>query len=115
MGIEQATRDSARPPVLACSLIEKLLKRLGYEPGRLAVFEVWDRMMGQEARRFRAVGIKRDRLCVEVDSSAHMHELLLRRRNLMRKMSEYFGGKTPVRDIVPQLASARAKETRIGA
>jgi hypothetical protein len=41
------------------------------------VFEAWSEALGRDlARRARGVHFARGELCVEVDSSAHLHELM---------------------------------------
>ncbi|HRY29671.1 MAG TPA: DciA family protein, partial [Elusimicrobiota bacterium] len=69
-----------------------------------AVFEIWDRLLGVQATRAKAVGLQGRRLCVEVDSSARLHDLMLRKRTLLRKLNEHFGTRPVISDIILQLA-----------
>jgi hypothetical protein len=89
-------------------LVQGLLRRLGFDPQSYAIFEIWDRLLGRQAERVRATGLQDGRLVVEVDSSAHLHDITLRKRQLLRKLNEHFGTRTVVSDIILQLKGAPA-------
>jgi hypothetical protein len=90
-------------------LFAGLLKKLGYDPESYAVFEIWDRLLGAQASKARAVGLKGPALHVEVDSSARLHDLTLRKRDLLKKLNGHFGTRRPISDIILQLASAQTE------
>ncbi|HOW27440.1 MAG TPA: DUF721 domain-containing protein [Elusimicrobiota bacterium] len=85
-------------------LLESSLKKLGFDKERFAVFEVWDRLLGPEAAKARAVGLKGTRLCVEVDSNARLHDITLRKRTLLKKVNGHFGTNNVISDIIFTLA-----------
>ena len=82
-----------KPKVLrpARLIVSPWLEKLGSRPQSLAVFEAWDRLLGAEASKARAVGMKQSVLYVDVDSSARMHDLTLRKPGLLRKLQGFFG------------------------
>ncbi len=98
------------PPVLGDGMVKVALKALGFDPKSYAVFEIWDRMLGREAERARAVGLKGSDLCVEVDSSARLHDLTLRKRQLIKKLNGHFGPRPFISDIIFSLAGGDAAE-----
>lgn len=89
-------------------LVPPILEKIGYRPQSYAVFEVWDRLLGAQAAKARAVGLKRDRLVVEVDSSVRLHDLMLRKRGLLKKINGHFGTRPVISDIILQLAPGRS-------
>lgn len=96
----------------AQNLVTGLLAKLGYNQDFFAVFEIWDRLLGHQAQKARATGIKHGRLYVEVDSNAHMHDISLRKRQLVKKLNDHFGTRRVISDIILELAktpSARRK------
>jgi predicted nucleic acid-binding Zn ribbon protein len=79
------------------------LEKLGFGAETAAVFEAWDRLVGGRSARAEAVGLKRGVLVVETDSSVRLHDLTLRKPQLLKKLLGYFGGKgakVPVSDII---------------
>ncbi len=90
----------------AQALFRGVLGRLGYRPERYAVFDIWDRLLGAQASKAKAVGLKGRRLYVEVDSSARMHDITLRKRNLIQKLNQHFGTERVIFDIIVQLSSS---------
>lgn len=94
-----------KPPkklVSARELLAGALSRTGYNPSSFALFEMWDRLLGREAEKARAVGVKGGRLYVEVDTSVRTHGLALRKRELLKKMNAPFGANAPLSDIIFQ-------------
>jgi hypothetical protein len=89
-------------------MVEDVLKKLGFDPKSYAVFEIWDRLLGWEANRAKAIGLKGTDLCVEVDSSARLHDLTLRKRQLMKRLNEHFGPRAFISDIIFSLAGSDA-------
>lgn len=96
------------PPIKELVAAERLvngwLRILGYDAAHLAVFEAWDRLLGAEADRARAVGLKNGHLMVETDTSARLHDLTLRKPSLLGKLRGHFGPSCLVSDIILKLA-----------
>lgn len=107
MRIHKKKKAPKKELVAAEKLFQGLLSRLGYDSRRYAVFEVWDRILGPQAAQAQAVGLKGDRLCVEVDSSARMHDLMLRKAQILKKLNGHFGTPAVISDIIVQLAPGR--------
>lgn len=82
-----------KPKVLAPArtLVAPWLAKLGITPGAMVVFEAWDRLLGPEAAKASATGIKGTKLYVDVDSSARLHDLSLRKRQLLQNLKEFVG------------------------
>lgn len=99
-----------KPKVLspAQAVVAPWLAKLGLNSESVAVFEAWDRLVGAEAGKARAAGIKGTTLHVDVDHSARLHDLTLRKPQLLRKLQGFFGGKggkpPPVSDIIFRLS-----------
>ncbi len=93
-----------KPKVLrpASQVVAPWLEKLGLNPEAAAVFEAWDRLLGAEAKRARAVGLKGRVLYVAVDHSARLHDLTLRKPSLLRKLQGFFGSRSEpvVSDII---------------
>jgi predicted nucleic acid-binding Zn ribbon protein len=85
-------------------MVQGLLKAMGFDPNAYAVFEVWDRLLGKEAEKAKAVGIKGKDLCVSVDSGARLQDLMLRKRGLLKKLNEHFGARPIISDIIFNLS-----------
>jgi len=76
--------------ISAKTLVERILKKVGFEEDRFAVFSVWEKEMGKESSRVRLVGVKKNSLVVEVDSSVRLHDLTLRKRDILRRVNGHF-------------------------
>lgn len=85
------------------TIIDLLRRQLGLDENTAAVFHIWEREMGAQSRHVKLAGIKRGQLIVAVSSSAHMQEISLRRRDIMAKINQYFGGRQVVTGIKVQL------------
>jgi predicted nucleic acid-binding Zn ribbon protein len=97
----------------AKDIVAPWLEKLGLKPQVLAVFDAWDRLLGPEAAKARAVGMKGPVLHVETDSSARLHDLTLRKAGLLKRLQGFFGEQGPrapfetgktVSDIIFRLA-----------
>jgi predicted nucleic acid-binding Zn ribbon protein len=86
--------------VSAQELLAGILTRKGYDPVHYALFDLWDRLLGNEAQNARAVGVRDGRLYIEVDTPVRTHGLALRKRELLKKMNAPFGGRPPLSDII---------------
>jgi predicted nucleic acid-binding Zn ribbon protein len=98
----------------AQDLVAPWLAKLGITPGVVVVFEAWDRLLGAEAAKASAVGLKNAVLYVDVDSSARIHDLSLRKPRLLKRLKDYVGErrglvgtKETVSDIIFSLARDR--------
>lgn len=109
-----ATGRRAKRLSPAGALLTPWLSKLGISPQSLAVFEAWDRLLGAEAAKARAVGLKGTVLYVEADHSARLHDLTLRKPGLLRRLKDYVG-KAPssvgtgdaVSDIIFRISDGR--------
>jgi predicted nucleic acid-binding Zn ribbon protein len=99
--------DRPKGMVGAQALFDAVLRRLGYSHEHYAVFEIWDRLLGAQAAKARAVGLKGQKLCIEVDSSARLHDLSLKKRDLLRKINQHFGERRVISDIILELSGRR--------
>lgn len=90
----------AKRLVSAQELFTGILSKTGYDPTVYALFDLWDRLMGAESEKARAVGVRNGRLYVEVDTPVRTHGLALRKRELLKKMNAPFGGTAPLSDII---------------
>jgi predicted nucleic acid-binding Zn ribbon protein len=92
---------SRRPKILqaARDIVAPWLAKLGITPDALAVFEAWDRLLGPECSRARAVGLKGTVLYIEADHSARLHDLTLRKPTLLRRLNDYLAKARPLSDI----------------
>jgi len=106
-------RPSPKKLIDGQTLFHAILQRLNFDPALYAVFEIWDRVLGPQSTRARAVGLKSGRLLVEVDSHARLHDLTLRKRGLLKKINGHFGVGTGLSDIIFRLTTAR-KEPETG-
>lgn len=86
--------------VSAQELLNGILARTGYDANQYALFELWDNLLGPDARKARAVGVRDGRLYVEVDTPVRTHGLALRKRELLKKLNAPFGGTAPLSDII---------------
>jgi hypothetical protein len=86
--------------VSAQEVLKGILARTGYNANQYALFELWDRLLGPEAQKARAVGMRDGRLYVEVDTPVRTHGLALRKRDLLKKLNAPFGGTAPLSDII---------------
>ncbi len=89
-------------------LIRPFLEKMGYNPANYAVFEAWDNLLGSaSSAHAKAAGLRKGQLVVNVSSSARLHDLTLRKAQLLKKLQGYFGGqgaKPPVSDIIFQIS-----------
>ncbi len=96
--------SSTLPPpkrlVSAQELLKGVLARTGYDADQYALFDLWDRLLGLDAQKARAVGVRNGRLYVEVDTPVRTHGLALRKRELLKKLNAPFGGTAPLSDII---------------
>lgn len=85
------------------AIIEVLKRQLGLDENISTVIQIWEREMGAQSRHVKLAGFKKGQLIVDVSSSAHMQEITLRRREIINKINQYFGGEKIVKSIKVQL------------
>lgn len=83
----------------AGSIIDLLRQQLGLNEKSYAIIKIWEKEIGNIAKDAVLTGIKGGILIVEVTSNVHLQELSLRKREILRKMNQYFGNEKVVRDI----------------
>jgi hypothetical protein len=81
------------------NLIERLQERLGIDDRLVTVQKIWDKEILSLARYTEIAGMRRGELIVEVSSNAVMHELTLRKRELLDKINQHFGKKRFIKHI----------------
>ena len=85
------------------AIIEALKRHLGLDENIATVIQIWEREMGAQARHVKLAGFKKGQLIVDVSSSAHVQDSTLRRREIINKINQYFGGTKIVKSIKVQL------------
>lgn len=98
--------------VSAQELLKGILARTGYDANQYALFDLWDRLLGPEAEKARAVGVRDGRLYVEVDTPVRTHGLALRKRELLKKLNAPFGGTAPLSDIIFRPGTSSASDDK---
>lgn len=102
-------KKSPKELVAADRLVKGLLRALGYDADVFAAFDLWDRLAGPGAK---AVGLQNGCLCVEVPSHAHLQELALKKRGLLKKLNQHFGQRSVINDIIVQLSGGERQTFR---
>lgn len=80
-------------------LFAALRRQLGLTEDTFALMQVFERVMGPMAGSVKLEAIQRTTLIVEVASSVHLQEMTLRKREIINKINQHFGGKRVVKDI----------------
>jgi Dna[CI] antecedent, DciA len=80
-------------------IVETLRQQLGLNEDFLTIMKVWEKELGPLAKNAEIAGFKRGQVFVDVTSSVHMQELIIRKKELMKKLNQYFGAKTVIKDI----------------
>lgn len=80
-------------------IIDILRNQLGLNEEFLTVLSVWEKELGPLAKHAEIAGIKKGQIFVDVSSSVHMQEFIMRKKELMKKLNQYFGTKKVVKDI----------------
>lgn len=76
-----------------------LRRQLGLDETTCAVMRVWEKEFVPQFPYARLEGVKKNQLIIEVQSSVQFQEMTLRRRELVKKINQYFGGAKAVKDI----------------
>jgi hypothetical protein len=84
-------------------IIEVLKHQLGLNEDFITVLKVWEKELGPIASKVEIAGFKKGQIFVDVVSSVYMQELIIRKKELLKKLNQYFGGKKVVKDIKLQL------------
>jgi hypothetical protein len=80
-------------------LIELLQQRLGIDERLFAVQKIWEKELLTLARYAEIDGLRRGALIVEVSSNAALHELTLRKKDLLDKINQHFGKNKFIKQI----------------
>jgi|GEM_PF-6408723 len=73
-------------------IIKNVFGKFGWNADWDAVFKVWEKVVGKNISKFaRAREIGPGQLIVEVSNNYVWHQLYLDRRQLVKKINEYFG------------------------
>jgi hypothetical protein len=83
----------------AHDILGALQRQLGLNEDMYTVLQVWEKELGPLAQQVTLAAIKKGDLIVEVASSAHLQEMTMRRRDLVRKLNQYFGNRQVVSGI----------------
>ena len=92
----------------AGGLIQTIMAKAGYNDERARVFEAWDRLIGTQIVGAAAVGLQGGKLVVEVDNSMRLHDLTLQKTHWLKRLHEFFTGRSPVSDIIFRLRDTAA-------
>jgi predicted nucleic acid-binding Zn ribbon protein len=85
------------------NLIEQLQRQLGIDERLYAVQKVWESELGPLARHAEILGLKKGVLVIEADSNAVLHELTLRKREILNKLNQFFGENKFLKQIKLQI------------
>jgi predicted nucleic acid-binding Zn ribbon protein len=83
----------------SAGIVSALLKQLGFEEEFPAIIKIWEKELGTLSKHAKISGIKKGLLFVDVSSSAHMQELAARKRDVIARINQHFGGKKVVKNI----------------
>jgi len=89
------------------SIIDALKRELGLNEKMFAVLKIWEKELGPLAKNCEIAKIKKDEIFVEVASNAHLQELTMRRKELIRKINQHFGSEKVLRNIKIQLKQGK--------
>ena len=87
----------------SAGILEALKKQLGLEEEFPAIIMIWEKELGGLSKQAKVSGIKKGVLFVDVSSSAHMQELTARKRDVINRINQHFGGKKVVKNIKLEL------------
>lgn len=85
MRVRKKKQETARQAVSG------LLDKLGFEPEKYGVFDVWDKEVRPFIRGCEAVALQGSRLCVRVPSAVHRQELLAMKDRILKRVNHTFG------------------------
>jgi len=80
-------------------IVEILKQQLGLNEDFLTVLKIWDNMLGPLAGHVTIAGFKKGQIFVDAASSVHMQELIIRKKELIKKINQHFGSKKIIKDI----------------
>lgn len=81
------------------NIINGIRKQLGLDEKIFAVFAIWERELGPLAKYLKIAGIKKGQLIVEAETNVHLQEAMFKRRDLIKKINQHFGGEKVVKSI----------------
>ena len=83
----------------SAEIVELLKQQLGLNEDILTVLKIWENELGPLAGHAKIAGFKKGQVFVDVSSSAHMQELIIRKKELMKKINQHFGAKKVIKDL----------------
>lgn len=75
-----------------------------------AILEIWKNEMQPRFPYAELIGIKKSQIIIETSSSPGVQELTLRKREIINKINQYFGGRRVIRDIKVQIKGANSEK-----
>jgi len=83
----------------SAGIIELIKRQLGLNEDFQAVTKIWENILGPMARHAEIAGFKKGQLFIDVSSSPHMQELVIRKKELIRQINQHYGAKKFIKDI----------------
>jgi len=83
----------------SAEIVDLLKQQLGLNEDFLSVIKIWENELGPLARHAVIAGFKKGQVFIDVSSSAHMQELILRKKDLIKKINQHFGSTKIVKDL----------------
>jgi len=78
--------------VKASSVVERILKKYGITQKEEEVYLFWEKVLGEElSKKISLVGIRGNKLLVEVSSPAHHHQLKMCKREWLKSLNGLLG------------------------
>lgn len=81
------------------AVVESITRSLGLDSRVMALEKIWEKELGPLAGDVTLKAIKKNVLYAEVSSSAHLQEMVLRRKQLVIKINGHFGSEKFIKDI----------------
>ena len=81
------------------NIIKSVKTQIGLDEKTYTVFKIWDDILGPLAKNARLTEIRRGQLIIDVASSSHFHELNIRKKELLKKINQYFGGEKVAKSL----------------
>jgi len=73
--------------------LDSLLEKVGFDPSKYAIFEIWDRESQRVIQGCNAVALQGSKLCVSVPSVIHRQELLYSKDRVIKRINQAMGQK----------------------
>ena len=79
-------------------ILDSTLHNLKIDSSRKDIYDIWDREMGRFAEHAQIVSVRDDFIIVNVDNSVFLQELVLRKKEILKKIN-LFLKKKPIKDM----------------